>query len=111
MLEEGTKHDEGKVPIELWSSDALIETAKVLQFGEQKYEAWNWAKGIKYRRVFGAMMRHSWSWWKGEQLDPETGLHHLAHVMCCCMFLLHYELNRRTYRKFDDRHRTRKRRA
>jgi hypothetical protein len=27
----------------------------------------------------------------------------LGHAMCCLMFLLHYEMNRRKYRTFDDR--------
>lgn len=100
---EGTKYDEGKIPLDLWSPDALMETARVLQFGAEKYEPYNWAKGIKYSRVFSALMRHLWAWWKGQRKDPETGLHHLGHAMCCLMFLLHYEMNRRKYLTYDDR--------
>jgi len=103
QLQEGTKYDEGKIPLDLWSPDALYETARVLQFGAEKYEPYNWAKGIKYSRVFSALLRHLWSWWRGEKLDKETNLHHLGHAMCCLMFLLHYEMNRRKYREYDDR--------
>lgn len=102
-LKEGTKYDDGKPALQYWSPWALEETARVLAFGAVKYEAWNWAKGIKYTRVFGAMMRHLWAWWRGEQFDEETGLHHLAHAMCCLMFLLHYEKLAESYKEYDDR--------
>jgi hypothetical protein len=35
-----------------------------------------------------------WAYWKGEDNDPETGLSHLAHAMCCVMFLLSYHLRK-----------------
>lgn len=102
-LEEGTKYDDGKVPLDLWSPDALECTANVLAFGANKYEAYNWAKGIKYSRVFSALLRHLWRWWRGERYDEETGIHHLGHAMCCLMFLLHYELNTSKYKEYDNR--------
>ncbi len=102
-LPEGTKYDEGKIQLDLWSPDAINETGRVLTFGANKYDAYNWAKGIKYSRVFGALLRHLWSWWRGEINDPETGLHHLGHAMCCLMFLLHYEMNKEKYQEYDDR--------
>jgi hypothetical protein len=102
-LQEGIKYDDGKIPYDLWSPYALEETAKVLAYGAIKYEPHNWARGLKYSRVFSALLRHLWAFWRGEKLDPETGLHHLAHAMCCLMFLLHYEMNRRKFRAYDDR--------
>jgi hypothetical protein len=39
------------------------------------------------RRYFDAMQRHVWAWRRGESLDPETGMHHLAHAACCLFFL------------------------
>lgn len=103
VLPEGLKYDDGKLPLDLWSPDALDATAMVLAFGAKKYEAYNWAKGIKYRRVFAALLRHLWAWWRGATFDEETGYNHLAHAMCCLMFLLHYEMNHSTYQEFDDR--------
>jgi len=52
-VSEGVKFDDGKAPLDLWSPDALIETAEVLAFGATKYAAYNWAHGISYQRVFG----------------------------------------------------------
>jgi hypothetical protein len=102
-LTEGVKLDEGKTRWDLWSPDALEATANVLEFGARKYEEHNWAKGLKYSRVFRALLGHLWDFWRGRKNDEETGLPHLAHAMCCLMFLLHYECNRRKYRPFDDR--------
>lgn len=90
--EVGLKSDEGKVRVGLIPPDATIEKAKVYTFGAIKYGPYNWEKGILYSRVFDAMMRHLLAFQSGETHDPETGLHHLAHVNCCGDFLLAYEL-------------------
>lgn len=99
----GVKHDQGKARIDLWSADVIEEVSKVHEFGAKKYAEYNWAEGLDYHRPFGAAMRHLWAWWRGEENDKETGLNHLAHAMCCVMYLLHYSLNKRRYRSFDNR--------
>lgn len=98
--QEGMKFDDTKPPLELISPLALDELAKVLGFGAKKYEPYNWAKGIRYTRVLGAILRHVFAYLRGESKDPESGLSHIAHAMCGCMFLLHYEKMRP---EFDDR--------
>jgi hypothetical protein len=102
-LEEGTKDDGGKPRYDLLSTEWLNGTTEILTFGVEKYEEWNWAKGIKYSRVFSALMRHLWAWWMGEKLDEETGKHHLWHASCCLMFLVHYEAYPDAYFEYDDR--------
>lgn len=102
-LTEGAKYDENKIPLDLLSPEYLEGTARVLAFGANKYEPYDWAKGIKYSRVFAALLRHLWAWWRGEQLDSETNLHHLFHASCCLMFLCHYEQHQRKYREFNDK--------
>ena len=77
MLTEGTKFDGGKVRLDLLAPEFLVGTAKVLEFGAQKYDEYNWAKGMKWSRVFAALMRHMWKWWAGEKLDEETGMSEL----------------------------------
>ncbi len=75
---EGRKFDGGKLEFGLLPPLALEETVKVLTFGAQKYERDNWKKvPDSKRRYFDAMERHIWAWKKGEQLDPESGIHHL----------------------------------
>jgi hypothetical protein len=101
-MSEGIKYDQGKAPIELLSSVALVEIARVMDFGKQKYSAHNWRNGIAWSRVLGAALRHLLAYLGGEDKDPETGLSHLAHAGCCIMFLLEYEV---THKELDDRYR------
>jgi hypothetical protein len=100
-LLEGRKDDEDKIRMDLLSPVFLEGTAMVLTFGAKKYDAYNWAKGIAYSRVFAALQRHLWAFWRGEDLDEETGMPHLWHASCCLMFLTHYEGT--NLRGFDDR--------
>lgn len=88
---EGRKDDTGKEPWHLFPFDAADEIVKVLQFGANKYEERNWERGMDWNRPFGALIRHMWRWWHGEDKDEETGLSHLAHAGCCILFLLAYE--------------------
>lgn len=99
----GLKYDSGKPMMELLDGSFLLGVAEVLTYGAVKYEAENWRKGIAYKRVFGALMRHLWAWHSGEYLDPESGLPHLHHAGCCLMFLSGYESRPELYAQFDDR--------
>lgn len=96
----GMKYDSDKPDMSLLSSVAMEELAKVLTFGKQKYAAHNWRKGISTSRLVGAALRHTFAFLKGETYDPETGLHHMAHAMCCCMFILELHV---THKHLDDR--------
>lgn len=92
FLGEGRKFDSGKSEYGLLPPYALEEVVKVLTFGAQKYERGNWIKVPEpKRRYFDAMERHIWAWKRGEQIDPESGLPHLAHAMCCLMFLYEHD--------------------
>lgn len=59
---------------------ALLEVAKVAGFGEQKYDRLNYMKGYDWSLSFDAGMRHRLAFWNGEDVDPESGLPHLAHA-------------------------------
>lgn len=94
MSEEGIKYDSGKPEFSLVPPFALEEVAKVLTFGAKKYRPNNWKyvpDGIK--RYHDAMYRHLNAYTKGEQFDKETGLHHLAHAICCAMFIVDLEVS------------------
>jgi hypothetical protein len=93
------KHDAEKVRMDLLDPAAIEKLAQVLTFGAKKYEAHNWRRGISKSRLLGAALRHLFSYMRGEDADPESGLSHVAHAMCCCMFLL--GLEKRT--DLDDR--------
>jgi hypothetical protein len=90
-LKEGRKDDSSKVRYDLIPPELLEATAQVLTFGAAKYNARNWEHGMAWGRPFGALMRHMWAWWRGEEKDPETGYSHLWHAACCIAFLVAYE--------------------
>jgi dATP/dGTP diphosphohydrolase, N-terminal len=87
----GTKFDEGKERYDLVPPWALNELIKVYTYGTIKYDDNNWWKGMVWGKLFAALMRHAWKWWRGEKVDDESGLHHLAHVAWQCFALMEYE--------------------
>jgi hypothetical protein len=80
----------GKAKIALVSPHLINETAKVLTFGAQKYSERNWEKGFPWSDCYSALQRHLNAWWAGEELEGESGLHHLGFAACNLMFLIHF---------------------
>ena len=93
MLPTGVKYDGGKARMGIVPPFALESVAQVLTFGAQKYAVDNW----KYvpdakARYIDAAGRHINTHCKGEFLDSDSNLPHLAHAICCLMFILDREL-------------------
>ena len=97
---KGTKYDMGKTRVELLDAEWLESVGQVLTFGATKYAEDNWRGGITYRRVIGALLRHTFAIMRGEDNDPESGLPHISHASCCAMFL-YWMMKHRT--DLDDR--------
>lgn len=87
----GVKFDDGKIRYDLLPPELLEGTADILAFGAKKYGERNWEKGMNWSRAFAALMRHMWAWWRGQNVDEETGKSHLWHAACCLAFLITYE--------------------
>jgi hypothetical protein len=85
----------------LLDSYALEQMALVLGFGEKKYGTHNWRGGILISRLVSAALRHVFAFTKGETMDPESGLPHLAHASCCLMMAIWMGKN---HPDLDDRH-------
>lgn len=96
----GNKYDSGKLRYDLIPVMPLEKVTKVLTFGAKKYDDRNWEKGFPWGDVYAAAQRHQQKWWGGEDLDSETGVSHLAHAVCCLMFLLEFE---ETKQELDNR--------
>lgn len=88
--ESGVKFDEGKIRYDLIDAYSLEMLALVYTFGANKYSDNNWRKGFKWGRIFGAISRHIWAFWRGENDDPESKLPHLAHAAWGCFTLLNF---------------------
>ena len=84
----GQKYDGDKLRYDLIPSHIEEEVTRVLTYGALKYGADNWHKVQDAdRRYFAAARRHMESWRRGEVNDQESGHPHLAHAICCLLFL------------------------
>lgn len=91
-LFEGRKDDSSKLRYSLLPSGTVNQVVQVLEFGSKKYADNNWQKVDNSRtRYYDAAMRHIDAWFNGDLKDDETGLHHLAHAICCLMFLMWFD--------------------
>ena len=84
----GRKFDGEKPAMDLMPPLMEIEVAKVLTFGAMKYDAENWRYvDDLHARYRSAAKRHINALKQGQMVDPESGLHHAAHAVCCLMFI------------------------
>ena len=89
---EGVKYDAGKPLMGCIPPHAELLIAEVLTYGAKKYDRENWRTiDCLEVRYLDAAMRHLNAYRRGEEIDPESGLPHLAHVVCCLMFILEYK--------------------
>lgn len=97
-----TGGEKGRKPqrMELLPWDALMELAEHFAQGALKYEDNNWRRGYDWSLSFGAMMRHAAQFWMGEDIDPETGSHHMAGAAFHALVLLTFK---NLYPELDDR--------
>lgn len=84
----GRKDDLGKLRYDLVPLLAEEQMVAVLTFGAKKYspDGWRTVPNAK-ARYHAALRRHVAAWARGEKLDSESGLPHLAHALCCLAFL------------------------
>jgi hypothetical protein len=92
-LGEGLKHDTGKLEWLLLPWNPLRTVVRVLMSGRDKYLRDNWKRVRPSWRYADACFRHLIDWVSGEDFDPETGESHLAHAVCCLLFLLDHIMN------------------
>lgn len=84
----GMKYDSDKPMYNLLPAGAINSLAEVLTFGAKKYAPNSWQhvpNGLERYRA--ALLRHTFAMQAGELIDPESGLPHSAHAMCCCAFI------------------------
>ena len=90
--EQGRKDDSSKLRYSLLPVGTVNQVVQVLEFGSIKYSEGNWQKVPNAKtRYYDAALRHIDAWWQGEKVDSETGLPHLAHAICCLMFLMWFD--------------------
>ena len=97
----GNKFDQEKVDLHVLDPLFVEGTARVSQFGEQKYGKSNWKKGLTQTRIINAIRRHLAQIEKGEDLDDESGFHHAYHIAWGCQVLAYQHRNGQFH--LDDR--------
>lgn len=89
----GQKDDQQKDRWALLDWETIELVVKVLTKGAERYGANNWRHVENWKeRYDSALERHLVAWRKGEWLDPDDGLPHLAHAACCLIFITAKEL-------------------
>lgn len=96
----GARYNNGKVDFSLIPLSTLEDEARVWMHGEEKYARFNWMKGMNWSIPLACALRHLAAWQRGEDIDQESGLPHLAHAMCNLRMLTLYS---KTYLEGDDR--------
>lgn len=108
----GLRFNEGKLRYDLQPPLAMEEFIKVMTYGAKKYTfkdengkvtydgSLDWRKGMSWRSVIASLKRHLAAFERGEDIDEESGLYHIAHLMANASFLLEYY---KIYPQGDDR--------
>lgn len=91
MVCKALKFDNDKPMVSLLDPQFVLDVAKVLTFGAKKYGKENWKKGLEKDRILSALYRHLLAYHSGQKIDSESGLSHLCHIVCNCMFLYWYD--------------------
>lgn len=95
-----TKHDAGKLRMDLICPEFEAELAKVLTDGAAKYTVGgtpgdnNWQNAAPAEagaRYVAAARRHLNAYARGKAADDESGSSHLVHAACSLMFLRWFE--------------------
>lgn len=90
----------GKPQVSQVDPEFILGIADILTASMEKYEKFNWKKGIDYSVPYDSCQRHLLKFMKGENYDDESGKHHLLHAAVNLMFLYYYSQN---LEEFDDR--------
>lgn len=86
-MSTGMKFDQNKPDYSLVPFGALDEVVRVLTYGANKYDRFNW-QFVEDHRYQAAALRHISAYMQGEEFDPETDYSHLAHAICNLLFLM-----------------------
>lgn len=90
----GAKADTDKLDLTLVPVELEEAVAEIMMFGARKYTRDGWRSVPDAgRRYFAALERHLKAFKRGEDVDQDSGLHHLAHAACNLAFLLYFLRN------------------
>lgn len=81
IVRTAVKGDRGKPPLALIPSSAKLVEALAFADGLAKYGMFNYLKGgLTAIQLLSAVQRHIDAYLAGEQIAPDSGIHHLGHA-------------------------------
>lgn len=89
--EKALRYNTGKPKWSLVHMNSLIPLVRVLEFGALKYDTDNWKKGLNNRQILDSMQRHLAAVIDGEEVDNESGISHMGHIMANAMFYQYFK--------------------
>lgn len=93
--DQRVKTDAGKRRLELIPTSLYESLGDVLTSGAAKYGEWTWTR-VSADRYVGALLRHLCKYMDDpDGLDEDSGLPHIAHVLCNAMFLNHFVVSKK----------------
>lgn len=90
--EQALRYNEGKLKWSLVHFESLEPMVRVLMYGAKKYAPDNWKKGLPKKEILNSMMRHMIALIDGQEVDEESGEHHIGHIMCNCLFYSYFNV-------------------
>ena len=71
-----------KAPLSCVPAGVIAEIGVGMLEGAAKYGRFNFrGVGVRASVYYDAAMRHLFAWWEGEDIDPDSGLHHVAKAL------------------------------
>lgn len=89
--EKALRYNNGKPKWGLVEFKSLEPMVKVLEYGCTKYEKDNWKKGLDTTEILESLSRHLFALMSGEEVDSESQLPHIGHIMCNAMFYQYHK--------------------
>lgn len=86
------RYNQGKPKWSLVHYKSLEPMVRVLMYGADKYAVDNWKKGLDKKEILDSLQRHVAALIDGQEVDPESSLHHIGHIMCNCMFYSYFNI-------------------
>lgn len=86
-MKAGKKYDQGKLMLNLLPPEAIRAMGEVMTYGAVKYGPDQW-RGVEIERYEAALLRHLLAFKEGQKTDPESGLHHLKHMLTNAAFMV-----------------------
>jgi len=89
--QKALRYNENKLDYSLLEPYAIQELVRVFDKGSKKYAPYNWLNGgMEYSKMLASLKRHIAAFELGEDIDQETGCHHMAHAAWNALGIVSY---------------------